>query len=65
MLFLSSMIYLRAVSDLLLSDMNNMIYSIKNPSHPFVIILRNLNEKLVYLNRCIYEEIEYIHQRKK
>ena len=56
--FSSKIICLRGISNLILNS--NLNYGIRNPSHPFVICLRNLNDCFDY----IFEEIKYIHKNK-
>jgi hypothetical protein len=58
LLIFSKTICLRGITNLILNS--NLIYGIRNPSHPFVMCLRNLNDCFDY----IFEEIKYIHKIK-
>jgi hypothetical protein len=40
-------------------------YSIRNPSHPFIEILRNSNETKDNLSYLIYQQIQIIYQNEK
>jgi hypothetical protein len=57
-------ICIRGISNLLISNENVKKFSLRNPSHPFVIILRNINENFDFINQFLFEEIRYIHQNK-
>jgi hypothetical protein len=40
-------------------------YSIRNPSHPFIEIMRNSNIKTDKLHQLIYQQIQFIYDNKK
>lgn len=52
------------MTELMLIFQNDFIekYSIRNPSHPFLEILRNSSEQSDNLHELIFQQIEFIYQ---
>jgi hypothetical protein len=53
---------LRGITKLILSKQNKS-YSLRNPTHPFIIILRNADQSNNHLNALICQEIKFIYEK--
>lgn len=60
----SSGILLRGLTMLILSK-KNKCYSLRNPTHPYILILRNSSENSETLNQLICQEIKFIYENNK
>lgn len=53
------------MTDLIITFQEHFIdkYSIRNPSHPFIEVLRNSNEKKDNLHHLIYQQIKIVYEK--